>query len=76
VENDFEAAYNKCLELAKQILPKVISELLVGNNCFKGPLGIRAAKQAVNASIEVDLKTGGYNVFEWEIEKILNRFGY
>ncbi len=58
VENDFNAAYNKCLEIAKQILPKVKSELSVINNCIQGPLGIRAAKQAVNASIEVDLKTG------------------
>lgn len=58
MENDFEAAYNKCLEIARQILPKVLNKIELGNNYSKGPLGIRAAKQAVNASIETDLKTG------------------
>jgi len=52
VENDFDAAYNKCLDVTKQLLSK-------------GPLGIRAAKQAVNASLESDLKTG------LEIERML-----
>jgi len=45
VEEDYDSAYNRCLDIVKQILPK-------------GPLGIRAAKQAINASIETDLKTG------------------
>lgn len=45
VESDYDAAYEKCLELAKKILRN-------------GPLGVRAAKAAINAGIETDIKTG------------------
>jgi len=59
VEEDYDSAYNKCIEIVKQILPKVFFLFENGKLIFKkGPLGIRAAKQAINASIETDLKTG------------------
>ncbi|KRX05222.1 hypothetical protein PPERSA_06856 [Pseudocohnilembus persalinus] len=45
VEEDYEASYNKALSLAKMILRN-------------GPLGVRAAKNAINKGLEVDLQTG------------------
>lgn len=40
-----DAAYQKCLEIAEEILPN-------------GPLAVQVAKQAINKGIEVDLNTG------------------
>ncbi|KAL1494185.1 hypothetical protein ABEB36_009824 [Hypothenemus hampei] len=40
-----QAAYNKCLEIAEEILPN-------------GPVAVRLAKQAINRGIEVDLHSG------------------
>jgi len=45
VEEDYEKAYDKSISIAKDILPK-------------GPIAIKQAKQALNASVETDLKTG------------------
>ncbi|KAL4471430.1 hypothetical protein ABPG74_008323 [Tetrahymena malaccensis] len=51
VEEDYDSAYNKALTIAELILKN-------------GPIGVRAAKAAINLGSEVDLKTG------LEIEKM------
>ena len=44
-ENDFEAAYKRTLDLAREI-------------CDKGPVGVKMAKKALNMSLELDLDEG------------------
>lgn len=56
-----DAAYQKCLEIAEEILPN-------------GPLAVQVAKQAINKGIEVDLNTG--NIFLSFFFKYIHKIKY